>query len=275
VSNDDLQRFEFPEPKSAAATKYKSRTVFWLGNGPGVVLIHELPGLTDYVKELASEIAARDYSVFMPIMFGRPFPGRVGRVINELAICVNREFFLFSKRESSPITEWLRALCREVHARRGGRGVGAIGLCLSGGFVLSMMIDKSVMAPVMAEPSLPLCLLGDWQTACQAALGVSPVELKQATDRSRDEDIPVVGLRFSHDWFCPARRFETLQQQFDDRFIKIEIPSEPGNRYGIPPRAHSVLTEHYDTLNTYKLAFPDKDPRQQVIQFLDRQLKTT
>src|ERR1700730_9876580 len=145
MSDADLQRFEFPEPKSADVKKCKSRAVFWLGQGPGVVLMHELPGLTDYVENFGREIAARGYTVFMPVMFGRPFPGRVGRLINEFGICINREFLLFSKCASSPITDWLRTLCREAHARCGGRGVGAIGLCLSGGVGLFMIVGERVM----------------------------------------------------------------------------------------------------------------------------------
>jgi dienelactone hydrolase len=199
VNNNDLRSFDFPAPNSADAGEYKSHTVFWLGEGPGVVLMHELPGLTDYVANFGREIATRGYSVFMPVMFGQPFPSRVARSVNECGICVNHEFALLEKGRSSPITEWLRGLCREVHGRCGGPGVGAIGLCLSGGFVLSLMVDKSVLAPVMSEPALPLALLPDFQ----AALGVSPDELKEAAERSRSEDIPVMGLRFSHDWICP------------------------------------------------------------------------
>jgi hypothetical protein len=82
-----------------------------------------------------------------------------------------------------------------------------------------------------------------------------------------------MGLRFTNDWICPARRFETLEQQFGGNFIRIEIPSERGNPYAVPTTAHSVLTEHYDTLKKYIEKFPDKDPRKQVIRFLDRQLK--
>jgi dienelactone hydrolase len=271
--NADLQRLSFPEPTSAEAKKYKSRTVFCLGKGPGVVLMHELPGLTEYVANFGRAIAAEGYTIYMPVMFGIAFPEGVGRSVNALGVCINREFMLFSKRTSSPITDWLRALCSEVHERCGGPGVAAIGLCLSGGFVLSMMVDKSVIAPVMSEPSLPICLPRDWQKASQAALGISPEELETAKQRSRAEDIPVIGLRFSNDWICPARRFETLEQQFGDHFIKIEIPSEKGNPYEIPATAHSVLTEDYHSLKKYIELFPDKDPRKQVIAFLDRQLK--
>jgi hypothetical protein len=139
--------------------------------------------------------------------------------------------------------------------------------------VLSMMVDKSVIAPVISEPGLPFCLPGNWQKASQAALGISPEELEKAKERSRIEDIPLVGFRFSNDWICPARRFETLEQQFGNHFNGIKFCSEPGNPYGVRSTAHSVLTEDYDTLRKYIETFPDRDPRRQVIQFLERQLK--
>jgi dienelactone hydrolase len=39
-------------------------------------------------------------------------------------------------------------------------------------------------------------------------------------------------------------RFERLREELGDRFIGIEIDSSPGNPYGLPPSAHSVVTRH-------------------------------
>lgn len=273
MSSGDLKQFEFPDPKSSDTKKYQSRIVFWVGVGPGVLLMHELPGLTEDVVDFGRQIAANGYTVFMPVMFGKPFPTGSERLVNELGVCINREFSLFAKNKSSPITDWLRVLCREIHDRCGGKGIGAIGLCLSGGFALSLMVEKSVLMPVASEPSLPLSLLRGLQKETQAALGLSPEELKQAKERCESENILVMGLRFKNDWICPSPRFDTLKSEFGDNFIKIELPSQPGNPYGIPSDAHSVLTEDYGKLGEFIGAFPDKDPRKQVINFLNRQLK--
>nr|BFE50970.1 hypothetical protein GCM10017745_43970 [Saccharothrix mutabilis subsp. capreolus] len=35
-------------------------------------------------------------------------------------------------------------------------GVGAIGMCFTGNFALTMMLEPAVLAPVLAQPSLPL-----------------------------------------------------------------------------------------------------------------------
>ena len=70
-------------------------------------------------------------------------------------VCISREFRVLAVRQSSPITNWLRALCRSLHAELGGKGVGAIGMCLTGNFALALMVDSAVMAPVLSQPSLP------------------------------------------------------------------------------------------------------------------------
>ena len=56
---------------------------------------------------------------------------------------------------TSPVATWLRALARDLHAELGGGGVGALGMCFTGGFALAMMVDPAVAAPVVAQPSLP------------------------------------------------------------------------------------------------------------------------
>ncbi len=56
----------------------------------------------------------------------------------------------------------------------------------------------------------------------------------------------MLGLRFSHDPFCFASRFETLRRELGDGFIAVELDSSAGNPDGHPKNAHSVLTEHLD-----------------------------
>jgi hypothetical protein len=107
----------------------------------------------------------------------------------------------------------------------------------------------------------------------QAALGISSDDLQSAKERSLSERIPVLGQRFKNDWIYPGPRFERLRREFGDNFKPIVLPSEPGNQYGIPTKAHSVLTEDYAGLKDYIQSSPNDDPRKQVIEFLDRQLK--
>ena len=54
----------------------------------------------------------------------------------------------------------------------------------------------------------------------------------------------VLGLRFTNDPVSFGARFDTLRRELGDNFIAVEIDSAPGNPFGHPKGAHSVLTEH-------------------------------
>jgi dienelactone hydrolase len=215
-----------------------ARTVYRSGSGPGVVIMHEIPGITPQVAEFGRRVADAGFTAFMPHMFGTPGkPLSIPYVLGEMArACVSREFRVLGRNESSPITDWLRALCRHAHAECGGPGVGAVGMCLTGNFALALMVDPSVMAPVLSQPSLPFGI----SSAHRAALHLSDSDLRVAKDRAGQ--CGLLGLRFTHDPMCPGARFETLRREFGDSFESIEINSGPGNPHGIKRIAHSVLT---------------------------------
>jgi len=217
----------------------KTRDTYTMGSGPGVVVIHEIPGITPQVAAFGRRVADRGMTAVLPVLFGTPGkPASSGYVAAQFAhVCISGEFAAFSKRRSSPVTVWLRALCRDVHQRCGGPGVGVIGMCATGGFALAMMADPSVIAPVLSQPSLPLPITA----AHRAALGVSPEELAAAKTRCQ-QGITILGLRFTGDRISPPERFATLREEFGTGFEGIEIDSSPGNAFHIPPDAHSVVT---------------------------------
>ena len=216
-----------------------TRPVYRRGSGPGVVVMHEIPGITPQVAGFATRVADEGFTVFLPHMFGTPGrPFSLPYVAGQMArACISREFAVLARRESSPITSWLRALCRHAHAACGGPGVGAIGMCLTGNFALSLMVDDAVMAPVLSQPSLPFPV----SKAHRAALHLSDADLETVKKRAR-QGCGVLGLRFTSDPMCPPERFETLRRELQDGFEAIEIDSSPGNPHGISRTAHSVLT---------------------------------
>lgn len=231
-----LQGFsEFPFTHDGA-----TRTVYRKGNGPGVVIMHEIPGITPEVQRFAERVADAGFTVFMPHLFGTP--GK--KFSNTYAIgqmaraCISREFSVLASRRSSPICDWLRALCRHVHAELGGKGVGALGMCLTGNFALALMADECVMAPVLSQPSLPFPLGKERR----GALHLADDDLCVAKRRAA-AGVGVLGLRFSGDPLCPQERFDRLRTEFGDAFESIVIDSSPGNPYGHPRTAHSVLTK--------------------------------
>ncbi len=217
-----------------------TRTVFRKGSGPGVVIMHEIPGITPEVQRFAERVAGDGFTVFMPHLFGTPGKafsntyafGQMARA------CVSREFSLLAARGSSPICEWLRALCRHAHAELGGKGVGALGMCITGNFALALMVDEAVMAPVLSQPSLPVGLTANQR----AALHLSDEDLSVVKRRAAS-GVGVLGLRFTHDPLCRAERFQHLRDELGDGFEGIEIDSSPGNPYGHSRLAHSVLTK--------------------------------
>ncbi len=72
--------------------------------------------------------------------------------------CVSKEFVVLATGRTSPVIDWLRALARAEHARCGGPGVGAVGMCFTGGYALAMATDDVLLAPVLAQPSMPVGL---------------------------------------------------------------------------------------------------------------------
>lgn len=219
-----------------------TRPVYRIGSGPAVIVIHEIPGLHPLVLQFARDVAAEGMTVFCPSLFGEPGkPVSTGYALGVIAktLCVRREFTAWAGDRSSPIVDWLRALARKAHAECGGKGVGAVGMCFTGGFALAMMTEPSVVAPVLSQPSLPL---GKTRAA---ALDCSPAELATAKARMEAEDLSLMALRFEGDSIVPCARFQTLERELGDRVEAITLPDSSA-RQGTGRQPHSVLTLHLD-----------------------------
>ena len=200
------------------------------GTGPGVVVIHEIPGLTPSVIGFADELVAAGYTVVLPHLFGTPgAPMSVVAVAKVVPrVCVSKEFTTMATGETSPVADWLRDLARTLHDELGGPGVGALGMCFTGGFALAMMVDPSVAAPVLAQPSLPFAV----GKSRAADLNLSPADLGAVKERAA-AGCEVLGLRYRKD---PAvgTRFDTLTRELGGAFLRVELEG----------KGHSTLTEH-------------------------------
>jgi dienelactone hydrolase len=168
-------------------------------------------------------------------------PATSGYVLRSMlsAICIHREFNVWFTGKSSPIVEWLRALARRAHAECGGRGVGAIGMCFTGGFALAMMTESSVVAPVLSQPSLPAAAISKKSAA---GIDAAPKEVACARRRFENENLSMIGLRFKSDRSVPDARFETYRREFGNKFEAIELEGADAAPADRPP--HSVLTIH-------------------------------
>jgi dienelactone hydrolase len=240
MQDDPLTDFE----RRATVLEGASRTVYVAGSGPAVVVMAEMPGISPHVARFARWVRDAGFTVYMPSLFGRDgaFPeAEVGLAVLKRA-CISAEFRALAGGDSSPVTHWLRALARLAHRECGGPGVGAIGMCFTGNFALSMMLEPAVLAPVLCQPSLPLDQ--------PAALQIAPAELATVKERLERENLTVRAYRFDGDRYCTAQRFAAYASELGPRFEARVLPSSAANPkpppffeaiIGCP---HSVFTAH-------------------------------
>jgi dienelactone hydrolase len=240
--------------------------VFRRGAGPAVIVLAEIPGITPKVVEFADRVVELGCTAVLPHLFGEP--GAEPSVGNEMSLilwasCVSRDFTTWMTGRTSPVTEWLRALGRHEHERCGGPGIGAVGMCFTGGFALAMMVEEIMLAPVLSQPSLPYPV----SRRHKRDLGISDSDLAKVKERAA-AGVEVLGLRFTCDIAAPAARFARLREELGDAFVGVEIDSAPGNPHGIRKRAHSVLTE--DLVD--EPGHPTRDALDQVLELLRTRL---
>ncbi len=213
-----------------------THTVYHRGEGPPIIIMQELPGIGPQTLRLALGLVDEGYSLFLPHLFGPlgkvSMAGNVGRLF-----CLRREYHLFAANRSSPIVNWLRALCHEVRDRTGADGVGTIGMCLTGGFALTLMGDDAVLGGVASQPSLPVFR--------NRALHMSPDEVAAAR-RGMEEKGHAIAMRYGDDPICRAAKFETLHDAFGDNIVTHTFAG----------RGHSLLTldwndAAFDTVKDY------------------------
>ena len=226
--------------KRAFTAERWTREVYRRGAGPAVIVIHEIPGLHPQVVEFADRLVAAGMTVFLPSLFGEP--GRTlssGYALKTIAtvICIRREFAIWTGGRTSPFVDWLRALARQAHAECGGPGVGALGMCFTGGFALAMATDPCVVAPVLSQPSLPL------RRSQAGEIDTSPQDVACVRARFEREDLTVLGLRYRSDKLVPDARFARYRDVLGDRFEAIEL-DDADARPGTGMAPHSVLTVH-------------------------------
>lgn len=248
-----------------AANGYRHK-VYKIGDdsGPGVLVIQELPGIVPETVEFAKRLHADGYTVYMPHLFGA-LNRKGGEPLKNLAkVCVSFEFRLLATRRKSPVTDYLRALSKQVQVATGGP-IAVIGMCFTGSFALALMMDETVAAPVVCQPGHADGMFTKNQ---RQTLGVTNEELTQAVARSEKDNVPVIGFRFTNDVMCPKARFDYLADLFGERFRRFEIDSSLFNKHNIPLKAHSVFTVDY----VDKPDHPTRKAYEELISFLQERL---
>ncbi len=202
--------------------------VYAKGDGPVLLLLQELPGITKEMLVLADKLVNAGYRVVIPHLFGPlkefAFVGNLTRLF-----CMRREFSMFARNKTSPVINWLKALCRQLRQDHDVPGIGVIGMCLTGNFAISLMADESVLAAVGSQPSMPLF--------SQKSLHMSDQDVSDIRARL-DEHGPMLAYRFAGDVLCTASKFEALDKAFNDDAERIRLNTIPGNK-------HAILTAHF------------------------------
>jgi carboxymethylenebutenolidase len=176
------------------------------GPWPGVVLLHELFGLTANVRKDAADLAKHGYLTWAPDLYtGKTRTKYCIRTFFSVGGLLNRD--TPQTREIGAILDALKA---DVDCNR---RLGMIGMCMTGGFVLHMATRDDLAAPIVYHHGTGL--LG---------AGVEP----DVADQIKG---PVQAHFASFDpLFCPRRKSDALGRLLGDR---LESHLHEGTGHGI------------------------------------------
>lgn len=231
----EIEGFTLLKPQRALPT-YRA------GDGPPVIVIHELYGLTPEVVAFARKLVINGFSVWLPVLVGNsPSTSRRDHARAVAAICVSREINTFARGKTSPVVDKLRRLVADAAVMSQADRVGVVGMCLSGGFAISLAAEAPIAGAVAAQPSLPFGLpITPW---CQGALGMSQDECDAVCLRLASGAVELYVTRFSADWISPRRREAAIRDRFGGPGLTVDpIDSDRGNQHGFGRRDHSVLS---------------------------------
>ncbi len=260
--DDDLTDFTAREIGDPALTVYVA------GAGPGVIVMPEMPGISPDVARFARWVRDAGFTVYLPSLFGvdGAYPTtELCEPIIERA-CVSKEFRAFAGGGTSPIVSRLRALARVAHQECRGAGVGAVGMCFTGNFALTMTLEPAVIAAVVNHPSLPL--------DDPAGLELSTDDATAIRDRFEADDLDALGYRFDNDRWCTKERFAAyealLGPRFDGRVLPGDVakPDPPPFFRDLVGTPHSVVTAHL----VDEEGHPTLHARDEILDYLRRRL---
>lgn len=267
TKNDPLEDFSTRKITLNGVTK----TVYVTGTGPAVIVMAEMPGISPHVARFSRWVREAGFSVYMPSLFGQD--GKIASADEGAEVfrhaCISAEFRAFAGNGASPVTQWLRSLARFAHEECGGPGVGAIGMCFTGNFALSMMLEPSVLAPVLSQPSLPM--------DAPAEIESSAEEIERVRERLEREDLTILAYRFKGDKFCQAQRFAAYKDAFGDRFDGHELEDKSANT-DVPPFTKQHVTTPHSVVTTHLIdeaGQPTILARDAILDFFSKRLHTT
>jgi dienelactone hydrolase len=228
--------------------------LFVRGEGPLLILLHELPGLAEKTFELGDYFVKAGFKVILPLLFGRA--GDDNALLGFAKVCIRKELRNLWLGKDTRIVHLIQEIASSESPANNNAGVGVVGMCLTGNMVLTLLLNNRdirspITAPVMAQPS------SSYSDPALAAAKLGNINR------------PVLALRYDKDWICSRCSFNKLEQAFgtcpagnDQRLIVRELE---GNK-------HSTLTYHYKPLTVDVRTDEKIDARKEVVSFLKQQI---
>ena len=222
--------------------------VYYAGDhqAPPLLLLPEIAGFSPGLCMFAERLIDARFRTFVPWLFG-PL-GIRAPLRNGIRLCVSREFANLRAGVSSPITTWLRALTAHISKYSGGTQIGVIGMCLTGAFVIPLVIDPHVAAAVAAQPAVPLSplflALGIGRGRQLSRLNVGDSDIAAARARLDAGRAHLLAVRCRPDRICPRAKIDRLLAEFP-LGIEVREYAEADERNCLGERPHATFTREY------------------------------
>lgn len=215
-------------------------------SNPAVLVLQELPGFAPGLQQFGVRLAAAGFHAHLPWLFG-PFGTRTP-LRNFARLCISREFAGLREGVSAPVTDWLRALVGHISDLHDGAPVAAIGMCVTGGFVIPLLLDPRVRIAVAAQPSIPFSpsyvLFGRGDAQRRTALNVAGTDIAGARERLGTGEARLLAVRCVADRLCPPEKLRRLQHEFPAG-LTIREYGEADSRNAAGERPHATYTKEY------------------------------
>ena len=241
--------------------------------GPPVLLMHPITGLTDKVLLVGQQLSATDpgYRVYVPRFFGKwgGDGSGFGGFVHTGFSC---DWKVFAKNRLGPIEQRVGALCDQIYEER-GQQVVVIGTCLTANMAIAMLDRPSVRAAVACQPALPMVRCSTAQKRALAIDNSRLGEIKLAV--SEDPGKQLLAFRYVCDDISPQARMTRLHDLLGEEHFtcfmlargddKVKIPDYAEHIPASKSDGHSTLVDqHIRCLHECQTVY------QKVVAFLDQ-----
>lgn len=236
---------------------------------PPVLVLQELPGISPGLLLFVDRLVGAGFQVYLPWLFG-PLGARAP-LRNLARLCISREFASLRAGISAPVTDWLRALAARMAAENKTTGVSAIGMCVTGAFVIPLLLEPGVQAAVAAQPSVPLSLryrlAGLGGSPMAAALNVAASDLQAAAGRLARGEARLLAVRCKADRLCPPEKLQALADAMPVGLTLREY-GRTEDRNALGQRPHATYTKEYRVADTGPAGVAARQAFEELLAFL-------